>query len=170
VALTFSEGFASPALNNDGSFSFWSEGFPVIASVALETIELGQWTPYYASRKYLCTGGIDLDSHSFRIGLFAANSNVADLALSAFGQLTNIVGSAQNAVVSWDTGVSAGQMKLALPAVDWPGAVTGIKWAATWDQTTGKLLCFNQIYNAATTIPAGVVLRLTQPDGLFTLT
>lgn len=129
---------------------------------------VGAWQAYYAAKKYLATGDIDLDSHSFRIALFTNGSNAMSAELSTYSELTGeIAGTSTALPVTWDGDAT---IVCSAPPTQWNGELTEVLAAGIWDDSTGKLLLSAQLYEVPTTIPSGTTLRVRSAQGLFDLT
>lgn len=144
------------------------------------------WAVYHRAKKYLLSGGIDLDTDVFRMSLFTSASNAASIdSLSVIGSVTNEVAEANGysssgkalSGVTWTAGASASEMRFDATARIWSasgGDITGIKYAVIWKEGASagarKLLCYSQLSAAQFTITSGNTLTVTpSANGIFEL-
>lgn len=145
----------------------------------------GAWTFYNEAKKYLMTGDIDLNSSSFRMGLYTSASNAATATLSTHGSVSNEVSegngysSSGKAIANptWTAGASASEMRFSFDAVVWTatgGNIANVKFAVIW--VTGasagarKILCRSQLSTAQFTVTSGNTLTITpSANGVFEL-
>lgn len=146
---------------------------------------VGAWTFYNEAKKYLMSGDIDLNSNTFRIGLYTSASNFATATLSRLDQVTNEVTEANGysssgkalTGVTWTAGASASEMRFDCTAVIWTatgGSISNIKAAVIFIEGASagarKLLCYSQLSTAQFTVTIGNTLTITpSANGIFEL-
>lgn len=135
------------------------------------------WRVYFAAKRGLCSGAIDLDSDSFVVRLFASSSNAGNLALSTIASVTGEVGggtgyAAKAINAAWVAGSSSGQMRFTTDAAVWlavGGPISGVKHAAI-STNAGKLLCVAELSASQFDVADGTTLTVgPTAAGIFTL-
>jgi len=146
----------------------------------------GAWTFYHLAKKHLMDGSIDLDTDTFRMGLYTSASNALSAAnLSVVGSVTGEVtegfgySSSGKALtgVTWGTGASASEMRFDSTAVVWSasgGNIANVKYAviSKVGASAGarKLLCYSQLSSSQFTVTSGNTLTVTpSANGIFEL-
>lgn len=145
----------------------------------------GAWTFYNEAKKYLMSGDIDLNSATFRMGLYTSASNFATATLSRHDQATNEIADGNGystsgkalTGVTWTAGASASEMRFDCTAVIWTatgGNIANIKAAVIFIEGASagarKLLCYSQLSTAQFTLTTGNTLTITpSANGIFEL-
>jgi hypothetical protein len=130
----------------------------------------GPWVVYATAKKYLASGGIDVDSDSFLVGLFTSASNAANVALSVLASVTGAITSQPLTGVIWQQGTSARQMRFTASPMLFSGPLSNIKYAVISDAASSKLLCYSML-SAAQFSLSGLETHTVQPsaNGIFKL-
>lgn len=145
----------------------------------------GAWTFYNEGKKYLMSGDVDLNTNTFRMGLYTSASNATTATLSRHDQVTNEVtegngySSSGKALtgVTWTAGASASEMRFDATALIWTatgGNIANVKFAVIFIEGASagarKLLCYSQLSTAQFTITTGNTLTITpSANGIFEL-
>lgn len=145
----------------------------------------GAWTFYNEGKKYLMSGDIDLNTDTFKMGLFTSASNAATATLSVKGSVSNEVTEANGysssgkalTGVTWTAGASASEMRFDCTALIWSangGNIANVKFAVIWKQGASagghKLLCYSQLSTSQFTVTTGNTLTITpSANGIFEL-
>jgi hypothetical protein len=145
----------------------------------------GAWTFYNEAKKYLMQGDIDLNSSTFRMGLYTSASNAATATLSRHDQVTNECSEANGysssgkalAAVTWTAGASASEMRFDATANIWTalgGNIANVKFAVLFIEGASagarKLVAYSQLSTSQFTITTGNTLTVTpSANGLFEL-
>jgi len=145
----------------------------------------GAWTFYNEAKKYLMSGDIDLNSSTFRMGLYTSASNAATATLSRHDQVTNEIGDGNGysssgkalAAVTWTAGASASEMRFDATANLWTatgGSIANVRYAVIFIEGASagarKLLCYSALSTAQFTVTTGNTLTITpSANGIFEL-
>jgi hypothetical protein len=139
----------------------------------------GNFLVYVAAKKFLMSGGIDLDSDVFKMSLWGSASNAADMSLSVISQVVGeAIGLGYSAKpltgVTWTQGVSAGQQKFNAAPVVFGSPINAIKFAVISkvgsSAGASRLLCCSQLSTSQFNVATGVTFGVTPaPTGIFTL-
>lgn len=162
---------------------------PVAAGAAVEpTFHLGAagaWTFYNEAKKYLMQGDIDLNSSTFRMGLYTSASNAATATLSRHDQVTNELADGNGysssgkalSAVTWTAGASASEYRFDSTAKIFTasgGNLANIKFAVLFIEGASagarKLLAYSQLSTGQFTVTTGNTLTITpSANGYFEL-
>ncbi len=145
----------------------------------------GAFTFYNEAKKYLMSGDIDLNTNTFRMGLYTSASNAATATLSRHDQVTNEVTEANGysssgkalTGVTWTAGASASEMRFDSTALIWTatgGSLANVKYAVIFIEGASagarKLLCYSQLSTSQFTVTIGNTLTITpSANGIFEL-
>ena len=141
----------------------------------------GLWTFYNDGKKHLGDGGIDLDTHAFRMQLHTGSSNAATLTLSDIGQVTNQVANQFGYLssgklltgVTWLPGSLASKMRFTCDPVVWTasgGSISDILYAVISDVTGGLLVCYSKLSDSQFSVTSGNALTVSPAsNGIFEL-
>ena len=146
---------------------------------------VGAWTFYNEAKKYLMSGDIDLNSNTFRMGLYTSASNAATATLSRHDQVTNEISEANGysssgkalASITWTAGASASKFRFNAAALVWTatgGNLANIKYAVIFQEGASagarKILCYSQLSTSQFTVTTGNTLTITpSANGIFEL-
>lgn len=151
-------------------------------------MSVGAFVEYNSFRRYIGDGTIDLDSHTFKLGLYTSASNAATATLSTRGSVTNEVANGNGYTtggktltgVKWSTGASAGQMRFKASALTWTatgGTIPNIKYAVVYDHSSGasagnrKIMLVSTLSTGQFTISQSNALQIDLwTNGIFNLT
>lgn len=155
------------------------------AGTPVELAAAGAWTFYNEAKKYLMQGDIDLNSATFRMGLYTSASNAGTATLSRHDQVTNEVTEGNGysssgkalAAVTWTAGASASEMRFDSTANLWTatgGNIANVKFAVLFIEGSSagarKLLAYSQLSTSQFTITTGNTLTVTpSANGIFEL-
>jgi hypothetical protein len=144
----------------------------------------GAFTFYNEAKKYLMDGSIDLNTSTFRMGLYTSASNATTATLSRHDQVTNEVteatgysSSGKALTVTWSVGASASEYRFDATALIWTatgGNIANVKFAVIFIEGASagarKLLCYSQLSTAQFTVTSGNTLTVTpSANGIFEL-
>jgi hypothetical protein len=144
----------------------------------------GAFTFYNEAKKYLMSGDIDLNSATFRMGLYTSASNAATATISRHSEVTSEVteangysSSGKALTVTWTAGASASEYRFDATAVIWTatgGNIANAKFAVIWIEGASagarKLLCYSQLSTSQFTVTTGNTLTVTpSANGIFEL-
>jgi hypothetical protein len=144
----------------------------------------GPWLLYTPARGHLADGGFDLDSDSFKMSLYRAASNAADVRHTAIEELTGEVASGAGYVaggqaltgVSWALTPNPSKVRFSANAASWSasgGTIIGVRYAVIWRPKPGAnllLLVAAVDENAEIDVPSGNALVVApNTQGIFEL-
>lgn len=145
----------------------------------------GAWVFFNEAKKYLMSGDIDLNSNTFRMGLYTSASNAATATLSRHSEVTNEVSEANGysssgkalTGITWTAGASASEMRFNANALVWTatgGDINNVKYAVIFIEGASanarKLLCRSTLSTSQFNITSGNTLTITpSANGIFEL-
>lgn len=146
---------------------------------------VGSWVIYNEAKKYLMDGSIDLNSSTFRMGLYTSASNAATATLSRHSEVTNEISEANGysssgkalTGVTWTAGASASEMRFDCTANIWTatgGSLTNVRYAVLFIEGASagarKLLGYCALSTSQFTVTIGNTLTVVpSANGIFEL-
>lgn len=141
----------------------------------------GNWTFYESLRENLGQAKFDFQTDAFRCALLKSTSNAATDTINTYGSLTNEVNASWNYATggktltgtSWKQGASGNVWQFDASPLIWTasgGTITSIMYAAIYETTSNRLVCYSQLSSAIFAVTDANTLTVTMSaNGVFEL-